>query len=206
MVFDFELKVEHFNFAALTEMDAHIAVAVAAQGCPFCKGPLHVANYHRKPRGGRLAAPGEQYPLRYSLCCGRRGCRKRVLPASLRFLGRRVYLEVVVILSCLSAPTSKALRMAARLYGISKRTLMRWRHWWRAIVPHTKWWQELRSRLVAPSPAPKQLPGSLLLHLHRVATGTTLATLVTRCLAPATTWLANTARFVGEVFGIGEQS
>jgi hypothetical protein len=205
MVYDFELKVEHFNFAALTEMDAHIAATVAAQGCPFCQGPLHVANYQRKPRGGRLAAIGEQYPLRYSLCCGRRGCRKRVLPASLRFLGRRVYLEVVVILSCLSAPTSKALRMAARLYGISKRTLVRWRHWWREEVARTKWWLELRSRLTAPGPESAHLPASLLTYLHKIVSGTKLATLVTQCLAPATTWVTDAARFVGEVFGMGEQ-
>jgi hypothetical protein len=117
-----------------------------------------------------------------------------------------VYLEVVVVISCLSASTSKALRQASKLYGVSVRTLARWCHWWREIVPHTKWWQELRSLLAAPSPDPKQLPTSLLVHLHKIVSGIKLTTLVAQCLAPATTWMADTARFVREVLGMGEQS
>jgi hypothetical protein len=73
-----------------------------------------------------------------------------------------------VILSCRSISTPKALHLAARLYGISVRTLARWRYWWREIVQHTKWWQKLRPLLVTPQPDPKQLPDSLLLYLLRI--------------------------------------
>ncbi len=52
-----------------------------------------------KPRGAEIAGAGEAFKLRHSLCCGRRGCRRRALPPSLRFLGRRVYLEAVVLIA-----------------------------------------------------------------------------------------------------------
>jgi hypothetical protein len=57
-------------FASLTEADAGIARQVAVGGCPWCGGPLHQANYHRKPRGGLLCLAGEAFSIRHSLCCG----------------------------------------------------------------------------------------------------------------------------------------
>jgi hypothetical protein len=206
MVVDFGLKVEHFDFEVLTQIDARIAADVAARGCPFCGGPLHVANYERKPRGGRLVSHGEPYTRRCSLCCGRRGCRKRVLPASMRFLGRRVYLEAAVVLASLVATSSRALRVAARQCGVCARTLKRWLQWWREEVICTSWWMELRSRLVAPVPDPRRLPASLLTHLRDIASGTKLATLVAQSLAPATTWLSNTTRFVGRALAVSGQN
>jgi hypothetical protein len=193
---EFDLRVENFDLAALTQADASIAAAVAARGCPFCSGPLHVANYQRKPRGGSLMSQCEDASLRHSLCCGRRGCRRRVLPPSLRFLGRRVYLEAVVVLVCASCSLAVALRPAARACGISARTLKRWRRWWREQASTTPWWKELKSRLRAPLPDETRLPGSLLSHLGQLQSGPRLANLVARCLAPATTWLSDAARFL----------
>jgi hypothetical protein len=80
MLHELVLGVEFF--ARLEAVDAQMAVQLAAQGCPFCGGPLHQGNYLRKPRGALLALGGEQYSLRYSLCCGWRDCRRRVLPRS----------------------------------------------------------------------------------------------------------------------------
>lgn len=193
------LKVE--SFAALTHADARMAAAVAAKGCPFCGGPLHAANYQRKPRGGLFAEMSEGFSLRHSLCCGQRGCRRRVLPPSLRFLGRRVYLEVVMLLASVWAQVAKGLRTAARQTGVSARTLGRWLRWWREEVPRLGWWAELRSRLAAPAPDEAALPRSLLLHLGRVASGEALMWLAAKCLAPATTWLANVAPFVRTAIG-----
>jgi len=67
-------------FARLTAFDEQIAREVAREGCPHCRGPLHQANYQRKPRGGELGSAGESFSLRPSLCCGRPGCRRRALP------------------------------------------------------------------------------------------------------------------------------
>src|SRR4051794_40995532 len=84
-------------FSALEREDAALADLVAKGGCRRCGGPLHRGHYKRKPRGGALAAAGEVFALRHSLCCGH--CRRRKLPPSLRFLGRRVYLGAVVIVA-----------------------------------------------------------------------------------------------------------
>ena len=192
-----ELKVE--DFAALALADARLAAAVATQGCPYCAGPLHVANYVRKPRGGIFAEAGEGFALRHSLCCGRRGCRRRVLPPSLRFLGRRVYLEVVVLLAAACLQAASSTRAAARLTRVSARTLVRWRRWWREEVPRSRWWAELRSRLVSPTPNESTLPRSLLSHLGRIASGMPLLELAAKCLARATTSLVGVAGFLREV-------
>ena len=195
------LGLEVESFEALVRADASMAAAVAARGCPFCGGPLHVANYLRKPRGGLFAEVSAGLSLRYSLCCGRPGCRRRVLPPSLRFLGQRVYLEIVMLFASVWAQVAKGLRTAARQTGVSARTLGRWLRWWREGLPRLGWWAELRSRLAAPVPDETALPRSLLLHLGRVASGEQLIWLAAKCLAPGTTWLSDVARFVRDAIG-----
>jgi hypothetical protein len=193
MIYDLDLKVE--DFSALTQADANIAAAVAAEGCPYCDGPLHVANYQRKPRGGVFAEAGEDFLVRHSLCCGRCGCRRRVLPPSLRFLGRRVYLEMAVLLASAYVQIATGLRAAAKQTAVSARTLKRWLCWWHEELPRLSWWAELRARLVPPAPDESTLPQSLLVHLGRITKGADLAWLVAKCLAPGTTRLADAARF-----------
>ena len=56
--------------ALLYRGDQLLAEAVAAAGCPHCGGPLHQANYPRKPRGGRLFEALGAFTLRRSMCCG----------------------------------------------------------------------------------------------------------------------------------------
>jgi len=77
-------------FEGLVAIDAEITARVAAAGCRFCGGPLHRGDYDRKPRGGAVAVAAEAFTRRFSLCCGREGCRRRAMPPSVRFLGRRV--------------------------------------------------------------------------------------------------------------------
>src|SRR5271170_745472 len=99
MVDEVDLGCEFFTL--LEQHDEGVARRVAAAGCPRCVGPLHRGDYDRKPRGALIAPAGEEFVRRFSLCCGREGCRKRATPPSLRFLGRRVYLGVVVIVASL---------------------------------------------------------------------------------------------------------
>ena len=80
----------------LFAIDQDLAETTRKQGCP-CGGRLHCANYPRKPRGSPHKLPETQC-LRLSFCCDRDGCRKRLTPPSVRFLGRKVYLGAVVIL------------------------------------------------------------------------------------------------------------
>src|ERR1700683_1898315 len=84
-------------FGQLLELDLKIAKIIEALGCPKCNGILDASHYRRKPRGVENLSDSES--IRLSYCCRTDGCRKRVTPPSLRFLGRKVYWAGVVILS-----------------------------------------------------------------------------------------------------------
>lgn len=132
---------------------------VAAGGCPACGGPLHRGDYERKPRGALVAPEGESSVRRFSLCCGREGCRKRATPPSLRFLGRRVYLGAVVILASLVAQALGGASALRRATGVPARTARRWLSWWRGPFIGTEVFVALRARLVGV--AAGELPASL---------------------------------------------
>lgn len=182
-------------FERLTAVDAAIAAKVAARACSRCGGPLHVGNYPRKPRGGLLAVAGEALTLlRFSLCCGREGCRRRTTPPSLRFLGRRVYLGAVVILASVVALLAATAAAAHRATGVPPQTVRRWSRWWRGELPETAVFVSLSARLV-PAIARSRLPVSLLERLPGPAEARFVRLLA--LLAPLTT--ASTpdgARFV----------
>src|SRR3954452_22274649 len=117
----------------LLVFDRDLAASARAARCWLCGGALHAASYDRKPRGcpGGL---GPEYAERFSFCCAVDGCRKRTTPASLRFLGRRVYLATVVTLisALMLGTTPSRLAHLSVVPGIDHRTLARWRAWWRS--------------------------------------------------------------------------
>ena len=80
-------------YQLLFQIDESIAEEVSARGCD-CGGVLHSARYPRKPRGIRSALDSN-YESRLSFCCSQDGCRRRSTPASVRFLGRKVYLGLI---------------------------------------------------------------------------------------------------------------
>ena len=197
-----DLVMKREAFAELFEFDALISRSVAAGGCPHCGGPLHQSNYDRKPRGGAIAGAGESFTLRHSLCCGWEACRKRTLPPSLRFLGRRVYLEIVVVLASVYAQGAATLRQAREATQVPARTLLRWGAWWKHVLPQTPWWAELRARFVPPTPDEADLPRALVERLTTEAAGagSEVTWMLARCLAPGTTRSPiDSARFVREV-------
>jgi hypothetical protein len=181
-------------FEKLTVVDATIAARVAASACSRCGGPLHVGNYLRKPRGGLPAAAGEDFALRFSLCCGREGCRRRTTPPSVRFLGRRVYLGAVVILASAIAIAVVMGSAGRRVTGVPSRTLRRWARWWRGSFPETAVFASLSARLI-PAVSRARLPASL---LERVpGDGTAQVRLMLTWIAPLTTTTTpDGARFV----------
>jgi hypothetical protein len=145
----------------LCHFDQDLANRCRAQGCPHCPGPLHLARYPRKPRGVGTQWR-EDYAWRWSFCCAEEACRKRTTPASLRFLGQRVYLGAVVVLAACMEQGLSDRRLAALdlVLAVPRRTLKRWRVWWQQVFVHTAFWQVARARLMPPVDA-RQLPSSL---------------------------------------------
>jgi hypothetical protein len=169
----------------LFAIDQDLAEATRKKACP-CGGRLHCANYPRKPRGTPLQLP-EPQRLRLSFCCDRDGCRKRMAPPSVRFLGPKVYLGAVIILisAMRQGPTPRRVRELSRRFGADRRTIARWQVFWREHFPRTPFWKVAQARLV-PVVKIATLPYSLVdafLGRHRPCRGWTL---LLRFLSPIT--------------------
>jgi hypothetical protein len=148
-------------YELLFQIDESIAAEVRARGCS-CGGQLHRALYPRKPRGIRCALD-ESYQSRLSFCCAQDGCRRRHTPASVRFLGRKVYLGVIVVLltALHHGLTEARRRQLIEALDVAPQTLWRWRRWWRERFVQTHCWRGLAGQLIPPI-ATDNLPGSLL--------------------------------------------
>lgn len=144
----------------LLAIDQDLAAKSRAKGCPYCGGVLHSACYPRLLRG----ASGICATTRHSFCC--ETCRKRVNPPSVRFFGRRRYSTLSTILPLVLRPEGKGKGKAQQdhicsLLGVSRRTLDRWRCWWRDSFVHTPFWSIARARFM-PTVPQDVLPMSLL--------------------------------------------
>ena len=148
-------------YVALLEFDRDLRDQCRAAGCS-CGGKLHVADFPRKPRGAGCKLPAG-YDRRLSLCCAQEGCRHRATPPSVRFLGRRVYLEAVFVLACAMRHGLCAQRVAQlrQLIGVSRRTLERWRRWWLEVFRTTPFWKGAQGQFASPVEV-NRLPASLL--------------------------------------------
>ena len=142
----------------LLVFDRDLAAAARAARCWLCGGALHSASYDRKPRGSLarvLARPGgldQEFAERFSFCCAVDGCRKRTTPPSLRFLGRKVYLATMVTLisAMLLGTTPARLARLSAMPGIDRRTLARWRTWWRSSFTDGPFASVAKAALVPP--------------------------------------------------------
>ena len=150
-----EIEFGREFFEELTAIDAAILDRAAKEACRFCGGPLHRGDYARKPRGGLVAVAAETFARRFSLCCGREGCRCRATPPSVRFLGRRVYVGAIVIVASVVALVQAIASAATRATGVPARTTRRWLRWWRGPFV------EISGRLV-PAVERRSLPTSIL--------------------------------------------
>ena len=134
-------------FSLLVQIDAELAAQMHVTGCP-CGGVLHRANYPRKPRACPKEVRGD-FESRLSFCCNR--CRRRLTSASVRFLGRRVYLALAVVLVPQRRTTLSAVAVqVVQALAIPERTIARWRHWWLQRFPVTTLWQATCTRFMPP--------------------------------------------------------
>ncbi len=168
----------------LRKIDADIAEEVRGAGCLACHvGKLHSAKYKRKPRGGAKICLEVH---RHSFCCDQDGCRKRHTPPSVRFLGRRVYWGVVVVLvsAARHGITPERMRVLREALGIDRRTLDRWRAWWLENFVQSSFWKAARARFM-PLICEKTLPLSLGRAFALASPGQLIALL--KFLSPITT-------------------
>lgn len=149
------------SYELLVRYDAELAAEARAAGCE-CGGVLHSARYARKPRGGPDTL-GPEVNLRFSFCCATEGCRRRVTPPSLRFLDRKVYFAVVVLLVPIlqgGVTPARMRRLRERLQA-SERTVRRWVRFWRETFFRSRTWQAAR-RFFARPVQPEAMPASLM--------------------------------------------
>lgn len=165
-------------YELLYRVDEEIAAQAREAGCPQCGGRLDSARYRRKPRGASLDL-GPAYERRLSFCCDE--CRRRTTPASLRYLGRRVYLGAVVVLATAlrQGVTPVRANKLREVFGVDRRTLVRWRRWWLESFVRTRPWRAARGSFAVP-----------------VEEGLLPASLLERFAGPARDALVSTLRFL----------
>jgi hypothetical protein len=129
-------------FKLLEKVDRELAQMVRAAGCRYCGGRLHCGDFPRKARGG----PG--WDERYSFDCSK--CRRRHTPPSVRFLGRKVYVGVVVVLvaAMMHGPNARRVAQLHDALGLDVRTLRRWHQWWLEIFVQKPFWKAVRGRFM----------------------------------------------------------
>jgi hypothetical protein len=158
-------------FKILFGIDCDLAEKTKKKGCPNCGGRLHQAHYGRKSRGSSSPLP-EEVCKRLGLCCGREGCRKRVLPPSCLFFGRKVYWGAIILFVVALKQRQLSRYNAAQLrerFGVSKETIQRWIDWFCEEFPKTDRWRRLRG-LVSPSVQNNAILAGLLKQFARRAT------------------------------------
>lgn len=145
--------------AALGDLDRRAALAIQRGGCTGCGGPLHFATWTRKPRGADVP---DDLTTRWGLCCGH--CRKRRLPPSSLFAGRRVYLKAVLLVAVAARQRDRerpTLRKLTDLFGMAADTVRRWlRAFLDGLAGHPDW-RAHRGR-IPPVVRDSQVPGALL--------------------------------------------
>ena len=151
-------------YAILLEFDKDLVNQHWRDVCECCGiGRLHRSDFPRRPIGHPPQAEKLfGWNVRYGLCCSHEGCRGRVTPPSVRFFGRRYHVAPMVVFATAMAHglTGPRLARLREELGVDRRTLERWRVWWREAFPATPFWKILCGLLAEPLDA-KDLPASL---------------------------------------------
>ncbi|MGH7419395.1 MAG: hypothetical protein ACREKB_16605 [Candidatus Rokuibacteriota bacterium] len=170
-------------FELLLKLDEDLAAEARRVGCG-CGGVLHSARYERKPRGGPAGLEPES-AVRFSFCCATQGCRRRVTPPSLRFLGRKVFFGVLVLLVPVlrDGTNPERLKRLCERFAVSARTLRRWIRFWRETFVTSRVWQAARGRFASPV-REEAMPGSLLGAFSEISDTESRVVAVLRLVSP----------------------
>jgi hypothetical protein len=138
-------------FLFIQEIDQDAAALASTSRCPACGGKLDRAYYQRKPRSVPDAFE-EDFSRRPSFCCRQDGCRKRSTPVQLKFLSRKVYVSVVVLLVAAMTQGLSPARLCdiTRLTKIPPRTIKRWLTFWQKVFTASRAWVYQRGNLLPP--------------------------------------------------------
>jgi hypothetical protein len=106
-------------------------------------------------------------------------------PSSLRFLGRKVFFGVLVLLLPVlrDGPTPERLARLRATYGVSVRTVRRWCRFWRETFVASRAWQAARGRFAAPVRA-GSMPAALLGAFCEISDVTRRVVAVLRLVSP----------------------
>ncbi len=151
-------------FHLLHRIDIDLADQQQKAGCPFCGSTLHYSNYQRQPRGGPPLA--DELSIRFSLCCSNEKCRRRTLPKSTIFMGRRVYFgAAILIITTLNQnmPQEYSKNLLVQLFEVNRKTINNWLAYFREIFPKTEIWKTVRG-LIGCEVENQNLPESLVKH------------------------------------------
>lgn len=150
-------------YLLLLRYDEDLAREAQQRRCQRCGGRLDQGHFPRKPRAPSWVVLPDGYDERFSYSCAVRSCRKRHTPASTRFLGRRIYLGIIVVLAAAmqQGPAPWRARRLREELGVSWQTLKRWREWWRVEFVESAFWKAARAAF-APPVAGGEVPGEVL--------------------------------------------
>jgi hypothetical protein len=106
-------------------------------------------------------------------------------PPSLRFLGRKVFFGVLVLLLPVlrHGPTPERLNRLCTTYAVSVRTVRRWCRFWCETFVTSRVWQAARGRFAAPVRA-EAMPGSLLGAFSQISDPASRVVAVLRLVSP----------------------
>jgi hypothetical protein len=149
-------------YLLLLRIDEDLARETRRRRCQRCGGRLDQGHFPRKPRVPSWVELPEGYEERFSYTCAVDGCRKRHTPPSARYLGRRIYLGVIVVLATAMQQglSPWRLRRLREELGASRQTLERWRTWWQEAFPESAFWKAAKAAFSPP--ADNEVPRSLL--------------------------------------------
>ena len=175
-------------FRLLHRIDIDLAAGQQKAGCPFCGSTLHYSNYQRQPRGGPPL--DDELYIRFSLCCSNEKCRRRTLPKSTIFMGRRVYFgAAILIITTLNQniPQEYSKNLLSQLYEVNRQTINNWLAYFREIFPKTGIWKTARG-LLGSEVGNHDLPESLM--KHYCAHSPSSESAIIKCLRLLSTGLA----------------